>query len=97
MRASGAWRRSLARRYSRFVKICESCVHRRIVQVDEVPMGVNRDNRRVDAQGHYYHLFCSYFYSFPSADLRLNCSHHTVETEPVLPQAPTEPGAASQA
>jgi hypothetical protein len=74
------------------VKICESCVHRRIVQIDEAPMGVNRDNRRIDAQGRPYHLFCSYFYSFPSANLRLNCSRHTPESEAPAPPAPAHQG-----
>jgi len=40
-------------------------------------MGVNPDNRRVDDQGASFYLFCSYFYSFPSANLRLTCSQHT--------------------
>ena len=59
------------------MKICESCVHRRIIPVDEVPMGVNRDNRRVDANGNPYYLYCSFFSSYPSANMRLNCSKHT--------------------
>ncbi len=42
-------------------------------------MGVNPDNRRLDAKGNPYHLFCTYFYSYPSANMRLNCSHHTPE------------------
>ena len=40
-------------------------------------MGVNPDNRRVDDAGTSFYLFCSYFYSFPSANLRLTCSQHT--------------------
>ena len=40
-------------------------------------MGVNPDNRRVDENGVQFYLFCSYFYSYPSANMRLNCSHHT--------------------
>jgi hypothetical protein len=40
-------------------------------------MGVNPDNRRLDESGTPYYLFCSYFYSFPSATMRLTCSHHT--------------------
>ena len=44
-------------------------------------MGVNPDNRRVDADGRPFYLFCNYFYSFPSANLRLNCSHHTPEVD----------------
>lgn len=59
------------------MKICESCVHRRIVEEAEAPMGVNPDNRRLDESGQPYYLFCSYFYSFPSATMRLTCSHHT--------------------
>ncbi|MFY9613804.1 MAG: hypothetical protein WAT58_00245 [Candidatus Dormiibacterota bacterium] len=59
------------------MKICESCVHRRVVSVDEVPMGVNRDNRRHDANGTPYYLYCSYFFSYPSANMRLTCSQHT--------------------
>jgi len=66
------------------VKICESCIHRRIIQVEDAPMGVNPDNRRVDAEGRAFHLFCSYFYSYPSANMRLNCSHHTPEAVPPL-------------
>lgn len=59
------------------MKICESCVHRRRVDPAEAPLGVNPDNRRVDEGGTAFFLFCSYFYSFPSANLRLNCSQHT--------------------
>lgn len=59
------------------MKICESCVHRLIVDVEEAPLGVNPDNKRVDQQGNPFYLFCTYFYSFPSANLRLNCSQHT--------------------
>ena len=40
-------------------------------------MGVNPDNRRIDEAGVPFHLFCSYFYSYPSANMRLTCSHHT--------------------
>jgi hypothetical protein len=40
-------------------------------------MGVNRDNRRVDASGTPYYLYCSFFSSYPSANMRLNCSKHT--------------------
>ena len=58
------------------MKICESCVHRRIVPVEAAPMGVNPDNRRVDEEGQPFYLFCTYFYSYPSANMRLNCSHH---------------------
>jgi hypothetical protein len=65
------------------VKICESCVHRRIVTVEEAPMGVNPDNRRLDAEGTPFYLFCSYFYSYPSANMRLHCSHHTPGPVPV--------------
>jgi hypothetical protein len=60
------------------------------VQIDEAPMGINRDNRRIDAQGRPYHLFCSYFYSFPSANLRLNCSRYTPESEVVAPPTPAQ-------
>ena len=59
------------------MKICESCQHRRIVAISDAPMGVNPDNKRSDEYGRPYYLFCSYYYSFPSANLRLNCSHHT--------------------
>jgi hypothetical protein len=69
------------------MKICESCVHRRILSVEEAPLGVNPDNRRVDAQGQPYYLFCSYFYSFPSANMRLHCSHHTPGPVAELPAA----------
>jgi hypothetical protein len=62
------------------MKICESCVHRRVVAVEDVPMGVNRDNRRLDAKGVPYYLYCSYFYSYPSANMRLSCSKHTPDT-----------------
>lgn len=61
------------------MKICESCVHRHVVPVDEVPMGVNRDNRRVDPSGTPYFLYCSYFFSYPSANMRLTCSQHTLD------------------
>ncbi len=40
-------------------------------------MGVNRDNRRVDDTGTPYYLYCSYFFSYPSANMRLTCSQHT--------------------
>ena len=59
------------------MKICESCVHRRILAVVDAPMGVNPDNRRIDDAGTPFYLFCNYFYSYPSANMRLNCSHHT--------------------
>jgi len=65
------------------VKICESCINRRIISVDEAPMGVNPDNRRTDDRGAPFYLFCNYFYSFPSANMRLNCSHHT--PDPTVP------------
>ena len=39
------------------MKICESCVHRRIVSVEDVPMGVNPDNRRLDKDGKPYFPF----------------------------------------
>ncbi|MFN2464560.1 MAG: hypothetical protein ABR573_11750 [Candidatus Dormibacteria bacterium] len=65
------------------MKICESCVNRRIIPVDDAPMGVNPDNRRVDDAGVPFYLFCNYFYSFPSANMRLNCSHHT--PDPTVP------------
>ena len=65
------------------MKICESCTNRRIIPVDEAPMGVNPDNRRVDENGTQFYLFCSYFYSFPSANMRLSCSHHT--PDPAVP------------
>jgi hypothetical protein len=70
------------------MKICESCVHRRIVSVEDVPMGVNPDNRRADQNGNPYYLYCSYFYSYPSANMRLNCSHHTPETASQQQPAP---------
>jgi hypothetical protein len=31
----------------------------------------------MDEEGRPYYLFCSYFYSFPSANMRLICSHLT--------------------
>jgi hypothetical protein len=65
------------------LKICESCVHRRIVSVEEAPMGVNPDNRRLDDVGAPFYLFCSYFYSYPSANMRLHCSHHEPGPIPV--------------
>ncbi|GAC1331226.1 MAG: hypothetical protein NVSMB17_09170 [Candidatus Dormibacteria bacterium] len=65
------------------MKICESCINRRILTVEEAPMGVNPDNRRIDAAGAPFYLFCNYFYSFPSANMRLNCSHHT--PDPAVP------------
>lgn len=46
-------------------------------------MGVNPDNRRTDDSGTPFYLFCNYFYSFPSANMRLNCSHHT--PDPTVP------------
>src|ERR1700694_3622725 len=52
------------------VKICESCINRRIIPVDQAPMGVNPDNRRVDESGVQFYLFSSYFYSYPSANMR---------------------------
>ena len=52
-------------------------MHRRVVPVDEVPMGVNRDNRRTVDDGGPYYLYCSYFFSYPSANMRLTCSQHT--------------------
>jgi hypothetical protein len=70
------------------VKICESCVHRRIVSVDDAPMGVNPDNRRIDAEGSAFYLYCNYFYSFPSATMRLTCSHHTPDQTPSSPALP---------
>ena len=63
------------------MKNCESCIHRRILTVEEAPMGVNPDNKRIDAKGNPFHLFCNYFYSFPSANMLLNCSHHTPEAD----------------
>lgn len=63
------------------MKICESCTYRRIVTPEEVPLGVNRENKRVDAEGRVFYLFCSYFYSFPSATARLTCSHHSPEPQ----------------
>lgn len=69
------------------MKICESCINRRIIQVEEAPMGVNPDNRRIDDSGTPFYLFCSYFYSFPSANMRLNCSHHT--PDPAVPAPAT--------
>lgn len=67
------------------MKICESCSFRRIVAPEDVPIGVNKDNKRIDGEGRIFYLFCSYFYSFPSATARLTCSHHTpdVVAEPV--------------
>ncbi|MEA2682451.1 MAG: hypothetical protein QOK05_779 [Chloroflexota bacterium] len=50
-------------------------------------MGVNPDNRRVDDSGTPFYLFCSYFYSYPSANMRLNCSHHT--PDPTVPAPAT--------
>ena len=61
------------------MKICESCINRRIVAVEDAPLGINPDNRTVDSEGRPFNLFCTYFYSFPSAGLRLNCSHYTPE------------------
>ncbi|MEA2646777.1 MAG: hypothetical protein QOE92_1860 [Chloroflexota bacterium] len=43
-------------------------------------MGVNRDNRRTDEQGTPYYLYCSYFYSFPSANMRLTCSQRVPDS-----------------
>jgi hypothetical protein len=40
-------------------------------------MGVNRDNRRVAEEGTPFFLYCSYFFSYPSANMRLTCSQHT--------------------
>ena len=48
-------------------------------------MGVNPDNRRVDELGTPFYLYCSYFYSFPSATMRLTCSHHTPEATTAKP------------
>jgi hypothetical protein len=50
-------------------------------------MGVNPDNRRVDDAGVPFHLFCSYFYSYPSANMRLTCSHHEPGDVPNGPAA----------
>ena len=50
-------------------------------------MGVNPDNRRIDEDGTPFYLFCNYFYSFPSANMRLNCSHHT--PDPTVPAPAT--------
>jgi len=72
------------------VKICESCTYRRIVAPEDVPLGVNRDNKRIDPEGRVFYLFCSYFYSFPSATARLTCSHYSPEqqAEPVAKSRP---------
>ncbi len=48
-------------------------------------MGVNPDNRRLDDAGDAFYLFCSYFYSFPSATMRLTCSHLEPGPIPVEP------------